>query len=179
MSNNLFLLERARSFDEEALAQIFDTYSPGIYRYAARLLGDPDIAEDCVAETFSRLLQALHKNKGPDDHLQAYLYRIAHNWITDYYRRNRPETIPLDTELHTEPEVELTQALIEENERQQIRAALQTLPPDQRLAVSLKYLEDWDNVRIAELMHKSIGAIKSLQHRALQALRRKLQREEE
>jgi RNA polymerase sigma-70 factor (ECF subfamily) len=53
------LLERAKGFDLQALAEIYDTYSPGLYSYAYRMLDNESLAEECVAETFSRLLHAL------------------------------------------------------------------------------------------------------------------------
>jgi RNA polymerase sigma-70 factor (ECF subfamily) len=59
MRSKKILLERARHFDKEALAEVNDQYSPGIYRYAMRLLGDANQAEDCVSETFSRYLTGL------------------------------------------------------------------------------------------------------------------------
>ena len=165
------LLRRARQFDEDALAEIYDALSPAIYAYAMRLMGDVDLAEDCVAETFSRFLLALRNGGGPSDHLKAYLYRMAHNWITDQYRRRRPET-SLDTELHAgsdaEPHIAAAQAL----EHQEVRRALASLTPDQRQVIALKYLEELDNAEIARSLHKPIGAVKSLQHRALAALRR-------
>ncbi len=88
MNNNpdKAIIERAKRFEIQALEEIFDSYSPGIYRYAFRLLGDPELARECMAETFSRFLNALKRDGGPDNYLQAYLYRIAHNWVTDHYR---------------------------------------------------------------------------------------------
>ena len=59
------LLERARRLEHQALAQVYDLYSPGLYRYSMRILGDSTQAEDCVAETFSRFLHAMHRHKGP------------------------------------------------------------------------------------------------------------------
>src|SRR5512146_3289115 len=93
--NEIELLAGAQSFDLDSLAIIYDVYSPGLYGYAMRLLGDDCLAEDCVSETFSRFLKALRAGKGPQDHLQAYLYRIAHNWITDRYRREPPPPLEL------------------------------------------------------------------------------------
>src|SRR4030042_685381 len=90
------ILERAKRFEIKALEEIFDTYSPRIYRYGFHLLGDAELASDCMAETFSRFLKALRQGGGPDNYLQAYLYRIAHNWITDYYRSKVSPTLPLD-----------------------------------------------------------------------------------
>ena len=59
-------LKEARLFNRQALASIYDEYSPGLYRYAMRLLGNSDIAEDCVSETFSRFLKALRDKRALD-----------------------------------------------------------------------------------------------------------------
>ena len=164
------LLAGARTFEKIALTHIYDRYSTPLYRYAVRLVGDADLAEECVAETFSRFLHTLHRGGGPRRHLQAYLYRVAHNWITDHYRREPP--LPLDPSLGTGNDYDLSHAVEQRLEGEQLRAALRLLTPDQRQVVVLKFLEDWENQEIAHVLGKSVGAVKSLQHRALAALRR-------
>jgi RNA polymerase sigma-70 factor (ECF subfamily) len=178
MMSDRELLQRARLFDEFALAEIYDVHSPGIYRYAMRLLGDVDLAEECVSETFSRFLCALQANGGPHECLKAYLYRIAHNWITDHYRRQPRQPLPLDLGLPGDRQEEPPQYLAGELERQQVRAALALLTPEQRQVLVLKYLEDWKTEEVAQALDKSIWAVKALQHRALAALRRLMPREE-
>ncbi len=173
------LLQRAQQFDREALGEIYDQYSPGIYRYATRLLGQPNLAEECVADVFSRFLRALRDGNGPREHLQAYLYRIAHNWITDYWRAKSPVTAELDENWHDDGQGDPSQTLLRQAEQTQVRSALAHLTPDQRQVIVLKYLEGWDNEQIAETLAKPVGAIKSLQHRALGALRRHLLKEEQ
>lgn len=158
------LLTQAQQFDSCALAEIYDLYSPRLYRYSMRLLGDACVAEDCVAETFSRYLQALHTGKGPRDYLQAYLFRAAHNFISDYYRR-QPPTEELDEKLKHSDNTEDT---ANHNLRQQrVRAAMLELTEEQQQVVALKFLEGWDNEDIARSLRKPIGAVKSLQRRAL------------
>lgn len=154
-----------------ALAEIYDTYRPGLYRYALRLLGDASIAEDCVAETFARFLKALHTRQGPRDHLQAYLYRIAHNWIVDFYRKYEP-TLELGETLQCEEYTEEEAA--KHIRRTQARRAIRSLTPEQQKVISLKYLENWSNEEIARVLQKPVGAVKSLQHRALASLQRLL-----
>lgn len=165
------LLTKARTFDEQALAEIYDRWSEPIYRYALRMLGETDLAEECLSETFSRFLVALKNNKGPDNHLQAYLFRIAHNWITDSYRRPAPPSLPLSEEWMAAPEDEPTQVVAENMEKQQLLAALSNLTPDQRQVITLKYIEGWNTAEIARATGKPVGATKSLQHRALETLR--------
>jgi len=173
------LIRGAQKFEEDALAEIYDCFSPGIYRYAMRLLGDSDQAEECVSETFSRFLIALKNGGGPKDYLQAYLYRIAHNWITDFYRRQPPPELPLDLEFHQDPAGEPHQVVADDLEYQQVRTALALLTPDQRQVILLKYLEDWQNDEIAQALNKPVGAIKALQHRAIASLRRIFLKQEE
>ena len=166
------LLERVQRFEKEALAKIFDRFNAGIFRYSLRLLGDSDLARECMAETFSRFLSAIRRGVGPKEHLQAYLYRIAHNWITDYYRSKAPSSLPLDPALRSDPDKEPPQVVADAIDLHQVRSALALLTPDQRQVITLKYLEDWDNEEIARSLKKPVGAVKSLEHRAIQALRR-------
>jgi RNA polymerase sigma-70 factor (ECF subfamily) len=163
------LLRQAGQLDGRALAEIYDLYSPRLYRYAMRLLGDACAAEDCVAETFSRFLRALKAGSGPRDYLQAYLFRMAHNHIADHYRR-QPLTEELDDDL---PHAEITEQTACEHLRQhRVRTALRELTEEQQQVIALKFLEGWENEEIARALHKPIGAVKSLQHRALAQLKK-------
>jgi RNA polymerase sigma-70 factor (ECF subfamily) len=168
------LLKRARAFDRKILAEIYDRYSPGLYRYAVRQLNDDIQAEECVSETFSRFLQILRGGGGPQEHLQAYLYRIARNWITDQFRRQPP--LPLDPEFPVVAESSGNPPFAVEHilVRERVRRALMRLTPDQRQVILLKYMEGWSNAEVAAAVDKPIGAVKSLQHRALNALHRLL-----
>jgi RNA polymerase sigma-70 factor, ECF subfamily len=165
------LLKQAGQFDSCALAEIYDIYSPRLYRYSMRLLGDDCAAEDCVSETFSRFLKALQAGKGPRDYLQAYLFRTAHNLVVDHYRRHAEHSAEeLTVNL---PQTETTEGVAEDNLRQsRVRAALHKLTEDQQQVVALKFLEGWENEEIARALHKPIGAVKSLQHRALAQLQK-------
>jgi len=165
------LLTQAGQFDTRALAEIYDLYSPRLYRYAMRLLGDSSAAEDCVSETFSRFLKALRAGKGPRDYLQAYLFRMAHNLVVDHYRR-QPMTEELDDDL---PQIENTEETAALNLSQhRMRIALQQLTEDQQQVVTLKFLEGWGNEAVAKALNKPVGAVKSMQHRALAQLKKLL-----
>lgn len=179
MTEEAQLLEDVRRFDEQALTEVYDLYSPGIYRYALRLLGDVSLAEECVAETFSRFLQVVHQGRGPRNYLQAYLYRVAHNWITDSYRRPGPVMVDLEYGQHANPDADPDEILAANDEREIVRAALAKLTPDQRQVVVLKYYEEWSNSEVAQALGKPVGAVKALQHRGMNALRRHLLAAEE
>jgi RNA polymerase sigma-70 factor (ECF subfamily) len=174
--NEQDLLAGAQAFNMEALSVIYDTFSPVLFTYSQRLLGNASLSEECVAETFSRFLQALKKGRGPTTHLRAYLYRIAHNWVTDYYRRSHPDQ-------PGEEELDLIQGESDDpvdedsaTSNQEVRSALLRLPEQQRQVITLRYLEGWSHEEIAASLGKSVNAIKVIQHRAVRALQRKLVR---
>lgn len=174
MASQRTLLKRARRFDLRALEEIYDLHSPELYRYAWRFLGDEQLAEDCVAETFNNFLSALNRGGGPNQHLRAYLYRIAHNWISDYFRRRPAPEQPLDTVSIPTTDGEPSEAASREEEIQALRNALRNLTPNQRQVIMLKYLQGLDNIEIAESLEKPVGAVKALHHRGIQALKRQL-----
>jgi RNA polymerase sigma-70 factor (ECF subfamily) len=172
------LLAGARRLEEESLVEIYSRYSPGLYRYAARLLGDQDLAEDCVAETLSRLIASLKNGGGPRQHLQAYLYRIAHNWITDHFRQQPQQVLEVTSRLGGNGK-EPSRALLEKHAFDQLRAALYRLSPEQRQVIVLKYLEEWSNQEIAQAMGKTSAAVRVLHHRGVARLKSLLVETEE
>lgn len=173
------LLKRARKLDSEALGTIYDRYSDPLFAYAVRRVGNPQQAEDFVAETFSRFLQALESGGGPEEHLQAYLYRITHNLITDHFRRSPPPPLELDEDRYSEDLAQPASILAEQMKADRLRKALQHLTPGQQQVVLLKYIEGFSNQEIAETMDKTVGAVKSQAYRALASLQRLLTEEED
>jgi RNA polymerase sigma-70 factor (ECF subfamily) len=166
------LIDGAKRLDSRSLAAIYDYFNRGIYTYSLRLLGEPDLAEECVAETFSRFLHALHKGSGPQHFLQAYLYRIAHNWITDSYRSRPADSTELDEEMPDEARPSPAQSLDMAMEQTRLRSALRQLTGEQRQVIALRFLEGWENEEVAAALNKPPGAIRALQHRAIANLRK-------
>ena len=169
-------LARARDLDLDALGEIYDTYSPEIFKHAMKVMGDENLAEDCVSETFTRLLLSFSKGKGPREFLRAYLYKIAHNWITDYFRKQPGRIWSLDESITNRNELlpELYAEL--QLEKNSLRLALAHLTQDQREVITLRYLEGWSTEEISKVTRRPQGAVKALQHRGLNSMRRFLKR---
>lgn len=173
------LLKRARQWDEVALAQVYDTYAPAIYRYVYWRTGHPDTSQEIVAETFHRFLVALKQGGGPTANLSAWLYRVAHNLIVDFYRRQPEHALemsednisvdPNDSETHLERQMQVAQAY----------AALQQLTPLQQQIIVLRFLEEMSLEEVAHVVNRTVGAVKALQHRAINSLRRILEEQDE
>lgn len=168
-----------RPLNKTLLAAIYDQYHELIYRYLYRQVGDIEIARDLSADVFRRLLAAVQEGRTPQDNLKAWLYRTAHNLLVDYYRRQRYRNhLPLPDDLidiGDDPVLAVEFHI----SAQQVRLALRRLTSEQRQVVTLKFLEGLSNQEISVIVGKPVGAIKALQHRALEALRRELALEKE
>lgn len=169
------LLQHARQANEPALGEIYDAYSPRLYGYAYRLCGDDAFAKDVVAETFYRFLVALRDGGGPREHLAAYLYRVAYHLIVDNARRQPRANLFLD-ESFIAADADPGER---SDEQAQAREALWKLTSEQRQVIVLKYFEGFSNEEVAAALGKPVGSIKSLQSRALAALRRVMSQENE
>jgi RNA polymerase sigma-70 factor (ECF subfamily) len=172
------LLEQARQYDVRALAEIYDRYAQPIYRYLYRYLGNATHAEDLTSEVFLRLLQVLNTPREPRDQLQGWLYRVARNLAMDWFRhQSRGVLVSLDEELAADCDLPLA-ALEKQQAQQQLRQAISQLTPDQQQVIILRFAEGLSIARIGQLMEKSEGAVKLLQHRAIKRLKGLLQRQE-
>jgi RNA polymerase sigma-70 factor (ECF subfamily) len=175
MLNETDLLTAANRFQPEALIEIYDLYHAQLYAYAYRTLMDAALAEDCVAASFERLITILHKGKGPTRNLRAYLYRIAHNWMMDGYRQDRRvqqvddfEDIQWEAGGQTPPE-----ALGARMVSVELKTLLRELTPLQREVIILRFLDEFSLQETAAVLKKPVGAVKSLQNRALRTMRRR------
>ncbi len=169
------LLRRLLALDQEALEVVYDAFQPLLYRYAYRLLGRIDAAEEVVGETFLRLLEGINRGQGPKRNLSAWLYRVVHNLAMDRYRQGFEKDLPLEESLLSTmkgPEEELQSKWTQER----VRRALHQLTEDQQQVILLRCLERLSNKEVASVLGKSVGAVKALQHRAMAALRRALER---
>ncbi len=170
------LLQRARQANEQALGEIYDAYSPRLYGYAYRLSGDDAFAKDVVAETFYRFLVTLRDGGGPREYLVSYLYRVAYHLIVDNSRRQPHADLFLD---ETFIAADADPGGRSDEREAQAREALWKLTSEQRQVIILKYFEGFNNEEVAAALGKPIGSIKSLQSRALAALRRVISQERE
>ena len=166
------LVERAVDGDFEAFGEIYSIYLDRIYRYVVYQVDDKMIAEDLTEETFIKAWEAIGKYKWKGQPFSAWLYRIAHNQVIDYFRTTRRD-LTLKEELPAEA-AEPEQEAEEKLRQQELIKAISYLPAQQKQVIILKFIEGLENPEIAQIMRKSQGAIRVMQMRALAALRQKL-----
>lgn len=157
--------------DPTVLAALHDELYPVVYRYVRYRLDDPHIVEDISSEVFLRLLDALRKNPGGINNLRAWLLGTASHLVSDHLRRqySRREE---DLEARERPDGFSTEDVVDESWRkQQVRRAMRQLTSEQQHVLALRFAEDRSIEETAALMGKSVGAVKTLQFRAVAALK--------
>lgn len=153
------------------MAEIYDAHYPPIYRYIYRQIGDVDISRELSSEVFCRLLQVIKKDDAIIQRLKPWLYCTARNIVVDHYRRQQHRNhLPIHEE-SVESSSNTAEAAMSRISAHQMQSALQELTPDQRQVILLKFMEGLSNQEVANILSKPVGAVKSLQHRALCALR--------
>lgn len=167
------IVKLAVSGDAQAFSDLYEQNVTRIYNYIYYRIGSEADAEDLTARVFHRAFGHIEKYQEKGVPFMAWLYRIAHNLTANWYRdtRRRKEVsledhsdLPHHSEL-PEREMEKTQ------EKELLMNAIRRLPPERQQLILLKFLEDLPNGEIAMIMGKTEGAIKSLYHRSLIALR--------
>ena len=165
------LIDEAQAYSQEAWAHIYDEHYPRIYRYCYLRLGNQATSEDVASEVFLEAVRGIRRYEYRGVPFAAWLYRIAHNLLADHVRRNgRQKTVPL-----TEPiasRLEAPDSTAGTALRQDVQDALRRLPEDQKQVILLRFFEDLPHNEIAAAMGRRSGAIRALQHRALNALHR-------
>lgn len=167
------LVKAAKNLDREALSELCVYFYPRIYRYVFYRVGTRQDAEDITSEVFVRMVKSLSTQKGS---FQAWLFRIASNLIIDHYRRTARRKKALLAREHQallEPERNESHDLLLQH---RLREALSELTDEQQQVITLKFMQDYDNSEIADMLSKSVGAVKGLQFRALANLRKILKR---
>ncbi len=172
MSVEWEIVRRAQSYEEDAFRSLYETYYPKIYNYAFMQMGDVQAAEDLASDVMLKMIESIQSYKFRGLPFGAWVFRIARNRIIDLHRkRKRRGEVDLSETVASalaNPQVLAERAI----DRGQLQVALKHLTPEQRQVIVLKFIEGYDNRSIGKIMGRSEGAIKSLQHRALGALKR-------
>jgi RNA polymerase sigma-70 factor (ECF subfamily) len=173
VSPDLALVSAIRSGDQNAMASLYDRYSPVVYSVALRVLGDTAAAEDIQQDVFLQLW----RNPGAFDasrgNLGAWLAVITRNRAIDALRKRRPETDPEDVVLSVVPDMagEADRSRVAEK----VRGVLGTMPASQRSALEMAYFEGMTHTEIAAKTGEPLGTIKTRIRTGLIALRKAFQ----
>jgi RNA polymerase sigma-70 factor (ECF subfamily) len=177
VQDELALLDRARTLDPDALAEIHNTYYVPIFRYVAFRVGDRDLAEDLTSDIFTRLLSALRDRTAPRNTLRGWLYGVAARVVSDHFRRlYRHQQLALSESMASGEAgpAETVEAVLT---REALKQAMTELTEEQQNVIALRFGFDMPIQDVAQTLGKSEGAVKQLQARAIAALARQLKPE--
>lgn len=165
------LVKKAQERDETAFGQLYDLYFDKVYRFVFFRVNHKETAEDLVAETFSKVWIKLSEISDPLA-FNGWLYQIARNLVIDYYRSKKltVDLLSLENVLQYEDNV-LDKANLDFWQKDFLEA-LKKLSSDQQLVIKLKFLDELENHEIAKILKKSEGAIRVIQHRAINELKK-------
>jgi RNA polymerase sigma-70 factor (ECF subfamily) len=172
-------LVAARCREPAAVTRVYAAYAPALFRFFVAAVGDRPTAEDLTGDVFTSAIEGLPRFRGPVEALGGWLFRIAHNDLADYRRRQARNLVqPLDGLLEEAVlaggAVDPEELALERVEGDRVLAALRQLSPDQREVLLLRMAAGLTGPEVAATLNKSTGAVKSLQHRGLASLARVL-----
>lgn len=166
------LLKQLNDKHNEALKIIYEKYAEPIYQFVRLRINDREQVQDIVADVFLDFLVAVQQDNPPHTNLRGWLFQVARNKVIDHYGEEKklPQTSLQDwmpDNKAASPESQLLESIRIER----IRRALGALVVEQQEVIILRFGQHLNLQETADVMNKSVSAIKSLQFRAVQNLR--------
>jgi len=162
--------------DPSAFGLVYERYITKIYNYVYYRVGNHHDAEDLTSRVFYRALTHIKDYSDRGVPFSAWLYRIAHNLVANWHRDHaRRQDLALEDVILVGAAFEMPEWVAETNEqRRWLLAAIRHLPEERQELLILKFVEQLSNAEVGQIMGRTEGAIKSLYHRTLLALRDEL-----
>lgn len=172
------IIRSASEGDSEAFSLLYERYVSRIYSYIYYRIGSEAEAEDITSRVFYRAFGHISNYVDKGVPFSAWLYRIAHNLIANWHRdTHRRKEVSLEDQIELPAHIDRPEKMIEQTQEMELLLkGIRKLAPERQQLLILKFVEDYSNAEIGEIMGKSEGAIKSLYHRALIALREEMTR---
>lgn len=169
------LVQRAKQGDEEAFAQLYEDYFDKIYRYVTLKIGDKMEAEDITQQVFLKAIRSISSFKWRGVPFSAWLFRIAHNQVVDYFRKHKKKTtVALEESMILTDDDDPQDMLDRKLDGERLVLATRKLTAAQQEVISLRFAAEMSIAEVARAMGRTEGAVKALQHSAIVSLRKVL-----
>lgn len=176
-SNEKDLVMLLNKGNEVAFEEIYNLYSKRLLSYLSRLVKSENFAAEILQETFIKIWNC-RENIDANQSFRSYLFRIAENLVYDFFRKaardKKLESVLIDNSCSEYNHVEETYSRKENI--QQLREAINTLPPKRREVFQLVKMEERSYDEVSELLHVSTSTINDHVVKATKAIRQKLER---
>jgi RNA polymerase sigma factor (sigma-70 family) len=165
------LVRSAQRGESWALTAVWHRYSPAVMAYL-RGRGVAD-AEDMTSEVFLQVFRRIDRFRGDEADLRTFVFSVAHARYVDDRRRVARRGVDAEyiAEDHDSVAASAEADALTALATERVKALIEALSPDQRDVLLLRIVADLSLEQTAEVLQKSVGAVKSLQHRGLAALR--------
>ena len=168
---------RAAQANHAAFATLYRRYLDRVYGYSFYLLGDHHDAEDATERTFMAALGAIDRYRDEGSTFRSWLFRIAHNQLANALRtRSRHRTASLDAVPEPAAADDPARLAGIADDARRLRAGVASLSEDRRQVVILRFVDGLTAREIGDVIGRSEGAVRVLQHRALRELAALLER---
>jgi RNA polymerase sigma-70 factor (ECF subfamily) len=167
------LVQEAVERNRTAFSELYNRYVEQVYRHAYYRVSNQADAEDITQETFLRAWKSIDKYKSTGAPFVYWLLTIAGNLAADHYRRRQKTLISdeVDNDDRVGPLSDPV-GLAEINlDNRQLKAAVLKLKGDKQKVIIMRFIDGFSYEEIARIFHKSEGAIRVIQYRALADLR--------
>lgn len=166
------LIRRAKRGEKEPFGQLYDHYIAQIYRFILMKTNNKVEAEDLTHEVFLSAWQNLQSYKFQGFPFSSWLYQIARNKVIDYYRTKKSHTSLENLDENILQVVGVVENRLDKVlEIEKVREAISQLGSEQQDVIIMKFVEDLSNEEIANALGKSEGAVRLIQHRAINNLK--------
>ncbi len=167
------IASRARQYDPEAFAALFDVFFEKIRRFVYFHVGDAALADDLAAEVFRQAIESIGSFKDRGGTIGAWLYGIARNVVASHQRlAGRTPTVQLHEGLPSREEDAPEARVLARLSYQDLYAAMARLPEEQREILILRFIEGYNVKTVAKILKKREGAVRAQQHRAIVSMRK-------
>jgi RNA polymerase sigma-70 factor (ECF subfamily) len=162
------LLIEAAQADSARFVEIYDRYVDRIYAFVSRRIGNRAAAEDITSQVFEQALRTIERFEWRSVPLSAWLFRIASNALVDHWRARAREAHDAP------PDVPDPAEAADIDRRIELQRQVDRLPDLQRQVIHLRFVEEKSIREAATALNRSEGAVKQLQLRALENLRKRM-----
>lgn len=168
------LVKKAKGRDPEAFGRLYDEYVDQIFRYIFYKVGNFQESQDLTGQTFLKAFENIDSYEMRDVAFSSWLYRIAHNLVVDYFRKeSKREKVPIEEQSPTPSNRgNPVDTVMADLDSERLYRAMQKLTHNQREVLVLKFIDNLSNAQVSEIMGISVGAVKSTQKRGLLSLNR-------
>ena len=160
--------------DAEAFAALYDRHIRAAYSLCYRMMGDRQAAEDLTQDAFLKVWRSASGYRSERGSVRTWILSIAHNRGIDQLRSMASRRRTQDRVEQSAPRSQPSEAFAEtwrNRQREQIREALNTLPPEQLKILELAYFSGYTHVEISNLLDLPLGTVKGRMRLALKKIR--------